>query len=89
MESLLVNPISKASAIQRVGSAGRTSPGKCYRLYTAYNHKHEFEENPAPEILRTNLAYVVLILKRLGIRDLVDYDFMDPPSSKALTNALK
>ena len=66
MESLLVNSIAKASAIQRAGRAGRTSPGKCYRLYTAYNHKHEFEENPVPEILRTNLAYVVLILKRLG-----------------------
>ncbi|CAA6659157.1 unnamed protein product [Spirodela intermedia] len=70
MESLLINPISKASAMQRAGRAGRTGPGKCFRLYTAYNYQHDLEDNTVPEIQRTNLANVVLTLKSLGINDL-------------------
>ncbi|XP_078430024.1 pre-mRNA-splicing factor ATP-dependent RNA helicase DEAH1-like [Wolffia australiana] len=89
MESLLVNPISKASAMQRAGRAGRTGPGKCFRLYTAYNYQHDLEDNAVPEIQRTNLANVVLTLKSLGINDLVNFDFMDPPPSEALLKALE
>ena len=61
-----MSPASQASANQRAGRAGRVAPGKCFRLYTAYAFKHELEENTIPEIQRTNLANVVLMLKSLG-----------------------
>ncbi|KHN17807.1 Putative pre-mRNA-splicing factor ATP-dependent RNA helicase DHX16 [Glycine soja] len=86
MESLLVTPISKASANQRAGRSGRTGPGKCFRLYTAYN---DLDDNTVPEIQRTNLANVVLTLKSLGIHDLLNFDFMDPPPAEALLKALE
>jgi pre-mRNA-splicing factor ATP-dependent RNA helicase DHX16 len=89
MESLLVTPISKASATQRTGRAGRTSPGKCYRLYTAFNYYNDLEDNTVPEIQRTNLASVVLSLKSLGIHNLLNFDFMDPPPSEALIKSLE
>ncbi|XP_026683586.1 pre-mRNA-splicing factor ATP-dependent RNA helicase DHX15-like, partial [Diaphorina citri] len=74
-----VSPISKASAQQRAGRAGRTRPGKCFRLYTEKAYKNEMQDNTYPEILRSNLGSVVLQLKKLGIDDLVHFDFMDPP----------
>ncbi|GAB2227982.1 hypothetical protein Droror1_Dr00009811 [Drosera rotundifolia] len=89
METLLVTPISKASANQRAGRSGRTGPGKCFRLYTAYNYHQDLEDNTIPEVQRTNLANVVLTLKSLGIHDLVNFDFMDPPPSEALLKALE
>lgn len=89
MESLVVTPISKASAMQRAGRSGRTGPGKCFRLYTAYNYHNDLEDNTVPEIQRTNLASVVLTLKSLGINDLLSFDFMDPPPSEALLKALE
>ncbi|KAI3463896.1 hypothetical protein Pfo_020559 [Paulownia fortunei] len=89
MESLLVTPISKASANQRAGRSGRTGPGKCFRLYTAYNFYNDLDDNTVPEIQRTNLAHVVLALKSLGINDLLNFDFMDPPPSEALLKALE
>ena len=52
VESLLVSPISKASAKQRAGRAGRTRPGKCFRLYTEKSFKGELQEQTYPEILR-------------------------------------
>ena len=61
MESLIVTPVSRASAQQRAGRAGRTSPGKCFRLYTAYSFQHELEENTIPEIQRTNLGAPQLV----------------------------
>lgn len=89
MESLLVTPISKASANQRAGRSGRTGPGKCFRLYTAYNYYNDLDDNTVPEIQRTNLANVVLTLKSLGIHDLLNFDFMDPPPAEALLKALE
>lgn len=89
MESLQINPISKASAMQRAGRSGRTGPGKCFRLYTAYNYENDLDENAVPEIQRSNLANVVLSLRCLGIEDLMNFDFMDPPSSEALLKALE
>lgn len=56
MESLMVVPISKASANQRAGRAGRVAPGKCFRLYTAWAYQHELEDNTVPEIQRINLG---------------------------------
>ena len=67
VESLLVSPISKASAQQRAGRAGRTRPGKCFRLYTEKDFMRELEEQTHPEILRSNLANTVLELMKLGI----------------------
>jgi HrpA-like RNA helicase len=71
------------------GRAGRVSPGKSFRLYTAWAYKHELEENTIPEIQRTNLGNVVLLLKSLGINDLIHFDFMDPPPAEALIRALE
>ena len=68
VESLLVSPISKASAQQRAGRAGRTRPGKCFRLYTERDFMKELEEQTHPEILKSNLANTVLELVKLGIK---------------------
>jgi pre-mRNA-splicing factor ATP-dependent RNA helicase DHX15/PRP43 len=68
VESLLVSPISKASAQQRAGRAGRTRPGKCFRLYTEKDFMSELEEQTYPEILRSNLANTVLELVKLGVK---------------------
>ncbi|XP_033632812.1 putative pre-mRNA-splicing factor ATP-dependent RNA helicase PRP1 [Asterias rubens] len=89
VESLLVSPISKASAQQRAGRAGRTKPGKCFRLYTEKAYQTEMQDNTYPEILRSNLGTVVLQLKKLGIDDLVHFDFMDPPAPETLMRALE
>jgi len=89
VESLLVTPISKASANQRAGRAGRTRPGKCYRLYTEKSFKTELVEQTHPEIIRSNLGTVVLQLKKLGIDDLVHFDFMDPPAPEVMMRALE
>ncbi|KAF5206162.1 Atp-dependent rna helicase dhx8 [Thalictrum thalictroides] len=89
MESLLVTPVSKASALQRAGRSGRTGPGKCFRLYTAFNYQNDLEENTVPEIQRTNISNVVLTLKCLGIDDLMAFDFMDPPPAETLLKALE
>lgn len=89
VESLLVSPISKASAHQRAGRAGRTRPGKCFRLYTEKAYQKELMEQTYPEILRSNLGSVVLQLKKLGIEDLVHFDFMDPPAPETLMRALE
>ncbi|KAG5439636.1 hypothetical protein PCK2_000770 [Pneumocystis canis] len=89
VESLLVSPISKASADQRAGRAGRTRPGKCFRLYTEQAYKKELQEQTYPEILRSNLGNTVLELKKLGIDDLVHFDFMDPPAPETMMRALE
>ncbi|CAH3125381.1 unnamed protein product [Porites lobata] len=89
VESLLVSAISKASSQQRAGRAGRTRPGKCFRLYTEKAYQSEMQDNTYPEILRSNLGTVVLQLKKLGIDDLVHFDFMDPPAPETLMRALE
>ncbi|KAJ3730587.1 P-loop containing nucleoside triphosphate hydrolase protein [Lentinula raphanica] len=89
VESLLVSPISKASAQQRAGRAGRTRPGKCFRLYTEKDFISELEEQTHPEILRSNLANAVLELAKLGIKDLVKFDYLDAPAPETLMRALE
>lgn len=89
MESLMVVPVSKASANQRTGRAGRVAAGKCFRLYTAWAYQHELEDNTVPEIQRVNLGNVVLLLKSLGINDLIHFDFLDPPPHENLVLALE
>jgi len=68
VESLLVSPISKASAQQRAGRAGRTRPGKCFRLYTEKTFMTKFEDQTPPEILRSNLSSAALTLMKSGVR---------------------
>ncbi|PWA60037.1 RNA helicase family protein [Artemisia annua] len=89
VESLLVSPISKASAHQRSGRAGRTQPGKCFRLYTETSFNKRLPQQTIPEIQRSNLANTFLTLKKLGIDDLVHFDFMDPPAPETLMRALE
>ncbi|RLN30264.1 hypothetical protein C2845_PM05G24220 [Panicum miliaceum] len=86
-ESLLVQPISKASADQRAGRSGRTGPGKCFRLFTEHSYKEDMADETVPEIQRSNLASVMLSLKALGIDDI--FDFVDPPASEGLLRALE
>ena len=62
---------TQASAHQRAGRAGRTRPGKCFRLYTEESFRRDLQEQTYPEILRSNLGNVVMQLKKLGIDDLV------------------
>ncbi|CAE6490669.1 unnamed protein product [Rhizoctonia solani] len=89
VESLLVSPISKASAQQRAGRAGRTRPGKCFRLYTERDYIKQLEEQTYPEILRSNLANTVLELVKLGVTDLVHFDYMDAPAPETIMRALE
>ena len=89
MDALLVTPVSKANANQRSGRAGRTGPGYCFRLYTDRQFREELMESAVPEIQRTNLSNVVLLLKSLGIKNLLEFDFMDPPPVATLVGALE
>ena len=89
VESLVVTPISRASAQQRAGRAGRVAPGKCFRLYTAWSFAHELDAQTVPEVQRTNLGTVVLLLKSLGISDMIHFDFLDPPPAETLLRALE
>jgi len=84
----LVSPISKASAQQRAGRAGRTQPGKCFRLYTEKSFNDELQQQTYPEILRSRMETVVLTLLKLGIQDLVHFDFMDPPAPETMVPIL-
>lgn len=88
MDTLQITPISQANAMQRAGRAGRTGPGKAFHLYTERAFRDEFYIQTIPEIQRTNLANTVLLLKSLGVKDLLDFDFMDPPPQEAITTAL-
>ena len=89
MDSLVVTPISQAQAKQRTGRAGRTGPGKAYRLYTERAYRDEMLATNVPEIQRTNLASTVLSLKAMGINDLLSFDFMDPPPLEAMIIAME
>ena len=88
MDALQITPISQANAEQRAGRAGRTGPGKAFRLYKASAYRDELHKNNIPEIQRTNLANVVLLLKSLKIQDLLSFDFMDPPPEETILNAM-
>lgn len=88
IETLTATPVSKASATQRAGRAGRTKPGKCYRLYT----EQAYETLPVatvPEIQRSNLAPVILQLKSLGIDNIARFDYLTPPPAELVIRALE
>ncbi|KAI8593786.1 P-loop containing nucleoside triphosphate hydrolase protein [Geranomyces variabilis] len=88
MDALQVTPVSQANANQRSGRAGRTGPGTCYRLYTEPAFRQEMFPNNIPEIQRTNLANVVLLLKSLGVQNTLEFDFMDPPPQDNILNSM-
>lgn len=79
--------ISKASASQRAGRAGRTSPGHCYRLYSSAVFERDFDEFDTPEITRTPIEGVVLQLKGMGLREVVNFPFPTPPDVSHLRRA--
>ncbi|RYP06477.1 hypothetical protein DL764_003128 [Monosporascus ibericus] len=86
IESLTATTISKAAAAQRAGRAGRTRPGKCFRLYTEDAFQKLPEAN-VPEIQRSNLAPFILQLKALGIDNVVRFDYLTPPPAELLIKA--
>ena len=88
MDTLQITPISQANAMQRAGRAGRTGPGKAFHLFTEAAFKDEMYIQTIPEIQRTNLSNTVLLLKSLGVKDLLDFDFMDPPPQDTITTSL-
>lgn len=87
MDSLLITPISQAAANQRAGRAGRTAKGVAYRLYTKEMYANEMLPANVPEIQRTNLGNVVLLLKSLK-QDLFTFSFMDPPPQDIILNSM-
>ncbi|CCG24255.1 Prp22 RNA-dependent ATPase [Candida orthopsilosis Co 90-125] len=89
MDTLKISPISKAQANQRSGRAGRTGPGKCYRLYTEQSYTNEMLPNTIPEIQRQNLSHTILMLKAIGIKDVIQFEFMDPPSKNSMMTSLE
>ncbi|XP_020523399.1 probable pre-mRNA-splicing factor ATP-dependent RNA helicase DEAH4 isoform X2 [Amborella trichopoda] len=91
MYSLDIVKISRVQADQRAGRAGRTCPGKCYRLYPSSMYYGELLEATVPEIQRSSLAGSVLYLKSLDLRDIdvLQFDFLDRPSPLSLEDALK
>ncbi|KAK7842167.1 putative pre-mrna-splicing factor atp-dependent rna helicase deah4 [Quercus suber] len=81
----------RVQANQRAGRAGRTRPGKCYRLYPSILYNDDFLDVTVPEIQRSSLAGSVLYLKSLDLSDMdiLKFEFLDPPSSESLEDALK
>lgn len=89
MDSLIVTPISQAQAKQRAGRAGRTGPGKYFRLYTEAAYRSEMLPSPIPAIQRQNVSTTILMLKAMGINDILRFDFMDPPPVNTMLAALE
>ena len=89
VQSFEVNWISKASANQRAGRAGRTGPGHCYRLYSSAVYERDFEEHSEPEILRMPVEGVVLQLKSMDLQHVVNFPFPTPPDRHSLLKAEK
>jgi ATP-dependent RNA helicase DDX35 len=88
IETLTTTPVSKASANQRSGRAGRTRPGKCYRLYTEQAYSL-MDESTSPEVQRSNLAPMILQLKALGIDNIARFDFLTSPPAELVIRALE
>lgn len=87
-EVLTTLPITRSSAMQRAGRAGRVRSGKTYRLYPASEYE-KMKEFQLPEMQRCDLALAVLQIKALGIHNIVRFDFPSPPPSKNLLQAIE
>jgi ATP-dependent helicase HrpA len=87
VQRLPIEPVSQASAAQRAGRCGRVGPGVCIRLYSEddLRSRPEFTE---PEILRTNLASVILQMASLDLGDVASFPFLDPPDHKAIRDGV-
>ncbi|PWA91700.1 RNA helicase family protein [Artemisia annua] len=88
MDVLQVFPISQAAADQRAGRSGRTGPGTCYRLFTESAYRYEMLPQPVPEIQRSNIMNVILLLKSFKVDNLLDFEFMDPPPQENILNSM-
>jgi ATP-dependent helicase HrpB len=86
ISTLFLEEISRASGDQRKGRAGRTAPGACYRLWTESSQLNRAERN-TPEIQRSDLAEVVLLLHSLGIQRAGEFDWLDRPDAQAVDRA--
>jgi ATP-dependent helicase HrpB len=89
IESLLTKYHAKSGVKQRAGRAGRMEAGECYRLYTESDFNNKFKDYQTPEIQRSNLSHVVLTMKKIGIKNVEEFDFIDPPEKKAFESAIK
>lgn len=89
MDILEVVPISKSEAEQRAGRAGRTSAGKCFRIYNKEFWNKCMLDYTVPEIQRTSLTAVVLTLKCLGVHDVIRFPYLDRPEERFILEALK
>lgn len=87
VQEFRIDWISKASASQRMGRAGRTGPGHCYRLYSSAIYEQYFAEHTLPEILRTPIEGTVLQLKNMEVDNVVNFPFPTPPQSAQLSQA--
>ena len=87
INTLLVERISRASAEQRTGRAGRTAPGRCVRLWTEREH-HDRPAQELPEVKRLDLAEVVLTLKAGGVADVAKFRWLEAPDTRSLDRAL-
>ncbi|MCJ8739923.1 hypothetical protein PDJAM_G00052940 [Pangasius djambal] len=89
LDILDVVPVSKSEAQQRAGRAGRTSPGKCFRIYNKEFWENCMPEYTVPEIQRTSLTSVILTLKCLGVHDVIRFPYLDHPEERFILDALK
>ena len=89
VQSFEIDWVSKASAGQRSGRAGRTGPGHCYRLYSSAVFERDFEQFSRPEILRTPIENVVLQMKSMAIHNIINFPFPTPPERSALASAVE
>merc|ERR1712087_828474 len=89
LEALMVLPVSQDSAARRAARAGRLAPGKCFRLYAEKAMREQLPERVCPEILMSELSSVVLALKSLGVENVVNFAYVEPPSPEALMRALE
>ncbi|MFN7088773.1 MAG: helicase-related protein, partial [Candidatus Paceibacteria bacterium] len=87
IETLSTRYHAKSGCVQRAGRAGRLAPGECWRLYPESNFdiRPEFQ---TPEIQRSNLAHVILMMKKIGIENVRSFEFIDPPEAKSFEHAI-
>ncbi|KAG5924290.1 hypothetical protein E4U42_004707 [Claviceps africana] len=89
VQSYEIGWISKASASQRSGRAGRTGPGHCYRLYSSAVYERDFQAFADPELLRMPIEGIVLQLKAMNLQNVVNFPFPTPPERQSLAKAEK
>ncbi|KAI4906392.1 hypothetical protein J4E90_010611 [Alternaria incomplexa] len=88
-ETLSVVPTSQSSCNQRSGRAGRVSPGICFRLFTKWSFYNELPPSTEPEILRSNLDSMILMMKSMGINDILNFDLPSKPPPEAMCLSLE